>query len=29
VTFIKREIGAWGRAPMQDLKIRRISVYYD
>ena len=29
VTFIKREIGAWGRAPMQDLKIGRISVYYD
>jgi tyrosinase len=29
VTFIKREIGAWARAPMQDLKIGRISVYYD
>jgi tyrosinase len=29
VTFMRREVGAWARAPMQDLKIGRISVYYD
>jgi tyrosinase len=29
VTFIRRETGAWARAPMQDLKVGRISVYYD
>lgn len=29
VTFIRREVGAWARGPMDDLKIGRISVYYD
>jgi tyrosinase len=29
VTFMRREVGAWARAPMQDLKIGRISIYYD
>jgi tyrosinase len=28
VTFIKRDVGAWARTPLRELKIGRISVYY-